>query len=664
MGGAYSVTAGDWNADGRMDLAAGRWFSEGGLEVYVAAESESFHKSADLFEGLRVFLSLQAGDLDGDGRTDIIAGDSPLSLPGQFLLSLFSGDGQGGFRHRPLRSLEQNPQTVLLGELDGDGAIDAVVLGSHLTNQSGDSSSVVHLVRGAGGPEPLATRTFLARSLIQSAALGDMDADGAMDLAVTSWTERTVEAFWNDGKARLAGLVRGAATTGARALATGDLDSDGDPDFAAVEPAAGAVHVFLRRARAFTAERITERVPPSPKALAIGDIDGDRALDIAIAGDFAAGVLWQDGSGEFPSAWSAAAGSTPGQIQLADLDGDGDLDLATGNQVPGSATVGNVSVYFNQGARKLAPARNYASQSDVASFEVADMDQDGDVDLIAGSSATTPPASLLRNQGSGTFAPAEALALEQSVILLQARDWDLDGRTDLLISSGYSIGLMLNLGNGSAFERVNTLLGSIESFDSADLDGDGQLDLVAYYPSELRTARGRGRGGAEYSTGVPLDGGGGHGASGSSPVPGLSSIAHADFDSDGAVDLVVSSLPLMTITVAINRSPPSRVDADGNGVADECETGGARFRRGDTNEDTRTDISDAVWILRFLFLGGEGIRCRKSGDANDDQVVDVSDAVTILGYLFAGAPRLPGPFPGCGVDPTVDDLPCTGQTGC
>ena len=70
------------------------------------------------------------------------------------------------------------------------------------------------------------------------------------------------------------------------------------------------------------------------------------------------------------------------------------------------------------------------------------------------------------------------------------------------------------------------------------------------------------------------------------------------------------------------------------------------------------DISDAIFILSYLFSNGQDPACFDSADANDDGAVDISDAIALLSYLFNGAGDLPEPFGECGVDPTDDKLGC------
>ncbi|MCA8961236.1 MAG: hypothetical protein KDC38_12015, partial [Planctomycetes bacterium] len=91
---------------------------------------------------------------------------------------------------------------------------------------------------------------------------------------------------------------------------------------------------------------------------------------------------------------------------------------------------------------------------------------------------------------------------------------------------------------------------------------------------------------------------------------------------------------------------------------------GTPFTRGDANDDGGFDISDAVYALSYLFSGGPALACDDSGDVNDDGAIDISDPVYALGTLFTGGPPPPAPYPGCGIDPTMDGLTCDSFSNC
>ena len=82
------------------------------------------------------------------------------------------------------------------------------------------------------------------------------------------------------------------------------------------------------------------------------------------------------------------------------------------------------------------------------------------------------------------------------------------------------------------------------------------------------------------------------------------------------------------------------------------------FVRSDINEDTKTDLADVIFVLAYLFQGGESPLCLDAADVNDNGRVDLSDPIFLLGYLFQGGSPPTSPFPEAGLDPTADTLDC------
>ncbi len=98
-------------------------------------------------------------------------------------------------------------------------------------------------------------------------------------------------------------------------------------------------------------------------------------------------------------------------------------------------------------------------------------------------------------------------------------------------------------------------------------------------------------------------------------------------------------------------------------IPDGCD--GIRFVRGDTNQDADINIADAIGVLNYLF-NNAGTLCVDANDVNDSGTVSITDAVNVLCLLFCpGSPPLPpAPYPGCGIDPTIDNLDCQTFPGC
>ena len=93
-------------------------------------------------------------------------------------------------------------------------------------------------------------------------------------------------------------------------------------------------------------------------------------------------------------------------------------------------------------------------------------------------------------------------------------------------------------------------------------------------------------------------------------------------------------------------------------VRSSCTTQ-PQFRRGDANADGRTNLSDGLFVLLFLFSASEGPPCMDSMDVNDTGNINISDAIDLFNFLFVGTAAPPPPFGEfCGPDPTADELGC------
>jgi hypothetical protein len=82
---------------------------------------------------------------------------------------------------------------------------------------------------------------------------------------------------------------------------------------------------------------------------------------------------------------------------------------------------------------------------------------------------------------------------------------------------------------------------------------------------------------------------------------------------------------------------------------------GTKFSRGDANADGIRNITDGIFILNFLFLGGPEPPCRESANTNGDGALNITDGIYILNFLFLGGPAPPAPYPACGRLATESD---------
>jgi hypothetical protein len=453
-----------------------------------------------------------------------------------------------------------------------------------------------------------------------------------------------------------------------------DANGDGDGDLAVLNQLdVPAVTLLTNEGRGtgFVQAAFREGIPRVPRAMAAGDVDGDGDPDLAIAGEFTVAVLRGDG-GSLAAGPELPVGSNPFSVVLSDLERDGDLDLATSNFL-GSGLRDNVTVFRNEGTGTFAAARNFAVGFAPFSLAAADLDGDGFDELMV-SNAGAAAFSVLRNLAGEGFAQAVDVPTLPNPSRIRAADADGDGDADVLVSNESQLAFHANLGPEGLLRGLLVGVNPHLEFELADLDGDGDLDLILAALGQVHI---QGNWGGDRFDGglavinigsaldIPLPLGAGQGGSGDPGPPGASSIAASDLDGDADLDLALAFFDEEKVLILSNVTERARPDVNRNVVPDDCETPSAAvFRRGDAKEDGTLNMTDALIVLRHLFVTGDPLPCRKTADANDDGRVDVSDAIAVLRFLFLGGDGPPAPFPDCGQDPTPDLLECAGYGGC
>ena len=297
---------------------------------------------------------------------------------------------------------------------------------------------------------------------------------------------------------------------------------------------------------------------PGPVALAVGDLNGDDRPDLVTAsskGD-SVRVLLGNGRGGFASGplSRSATGADPASLALADFNGDGKLDVVTGN-----GTDAMISVLLGSGDGgfvsrtdfAVGPAPLLPSPMVVA---VGDFNGDGHPDVVACDQpwGESPwwEAGVLLGDGAGGFAPRIGVpAITASCRDIAVGDFNGDGKQDLVTAFNEPLdeqGAGVLLGDGSGHFSAMTLYSThLEPFAVAvgDLNGDGNEDLVAAETLE-------GTGELEVLLG---DGGGFAGAPGGDVVitnngGPPSGLALGDFDGDGRQD-VASALGMRALVL-------------------------------------------------------------------------------------------------------------------
>ena len=288
---------------------------------------------------------------------------------------------------------------------------------------------------------------------------------------------------------------------------------------------------------------------------AAADIDGDGNTDLAVAGSGfrPISILLGDGTGGFSAAPGSPIwinGQQPLAITAADLNADGNVDLA----VP--TLPDRVVILLGDGASGFSPApeQSVLVGSHPSSVAVADFNGDLKADLAV-ANGESKELSILLGDGVGGFGAASSVPVPMGPQSLAVADLNRDGKPDLAVASRYSPSLTILLGDGlGSFNASHFAVGrGATSVVVADFDTDGKLDVAVANPA---------------SNGVTVrlgDGAGGFREVGDSPFAGPSawSLAADELNGDGKVDLAVGEAGKIEIllqapstpTVARGRTP-------------------------------------------------------------------------------------------------------------
>jgi hypothetical protein len=163
---------------------------------------------------------------------------------------------------------------------------------------------------------------------------------------------------------------------------------------------------------------------------------------------------------------------------VADLDADGDLDLASLNEMTNDLTI-----YFQTGPRQFDGPLRLGGAGVIdggGAFEAVDLEGDGDVDLLCTGAAFGPQLTLFRQEGGGTFAAPVGIGAQVfiSSFGLDVIDLDADGALDIVLGPNEGPIVFYQASDGS-FEAPVLLAPGLISRSIADLDGDGRLDVMA-----------------------------------------------------------------------------------------------------------------------------------------------------------------------------------------
>jgi Domain of unknown function (DUF4347)/FG-GAP-like repeat len=506
----YFITLGDVNGDGKLDLLTA---NNGSNDVSVRLGDGLGDFTGSVNVGSDIDLSPQSvtlGDVNGDGKLDLLTAHSTSNN-----VSVRLGDGLGGFTKSTSVGVGRAPSAITLGDVNGDGKFDLIT--ANVT--SNDVS--VRLGDGLGGFT--GSLDIGVGSLPFSVTLGDVNEDGKLDLIVANYGSSNVSVLLNTTPT----VTVSAGTAPVEEVSNGSftiaLDQPAPVGGLVVNYSlGGTATVGADYSLSQTASTNITAIAPGSFTIAAGQTTATIAVIIVKDGivdpnetiglNILNGDYFRDSATPrfiAASTPDVAVGGVPTSSALGDVNGDGKLDLLTTN-----ASSNDVSVQLGDGLGGFAGNTKVVAGPSPSSITLGDVNRDGKLDFLTVSQGNNDRSGLVSvrlGDGMGGFSGTTDIAIGSVLRSLALGDVNGDGKLDFLTADSSSNTVLVRLGDGlGGFSgSTNVAVGPFPfSVTLGDVNRDGKLDLLTANNSRdsgsVSVRLGDGLGGFSGSTNVDV----------------------------------------------------------------------------------------------------------------------------------------------------------------
>ncbi len=480
--GAYGLATADIDGDGDLDVVASLYYADD-VRWYRNDGSELW-VGHDVDTSLDGAIGVAVADVNRDGKPDVLASGYLADE-----VAWYEQTGASWTKHTVATGLDG--AWALRGvDLDADGDVDVVA-----TARFGDDLVWLENLDGVGG-------AWAAHVVdggfdgARSVAAADLDNDGDLDLVGAAedgddlawWENETIHRRFLLGDQR---TIRDDMSDGA-ATVVADLSRDGKNDVAATMFNDGDVRAWMRfdQAGSLWWETSVDTSCPGAADLAVGDVDGDGDLDLAGVGRTGNSVTWWESSGTALPTWTphqlTSSFTGASAVALADLDRDGDLDLLAGT------SSSKVLAWWENDTGTGSAWTSHVIDTGVGvrDLAVGYVNHDGLLDIVAVAYGDIDQLGIVVvylgfNPDTNAWWEDEVASGLDDTMGVTIADVDRDGHNDIVATYSYwgedEVGWFAGDGSGVTWAWQNlqaTGLLDPRSPHVADLDADGDLDVA------------------------------------------------------------------------------------------------------------------------------------------------------------------------------------------
>lgn len=487
--GSADLEVGDFDRDNDIDIAVcqtGRFWEGNTIEIWSNNGAGTFSRSRILGAGNTGPSGITVADLNGDSWLDIAVAHDRYIEYGNSIAVILS-DGQGGFRSAVASTITSGTNRITAGDLDGDTDIDLAV--GHETNRwtfmrnsgTGTFSSAgafTGIEQGSLPEDPAIHVVDFDRDGDQDVFYGHADSGGFYEGACGFWRNAGGGNFPAPQIIELNWYTRGPSS-----IRTADVTGDDWPDVLIATSTHQWYLIAGNGSGGFTTPQ-RFRCGQNPRSIHAADLDGDTDLEVVVvcAQSMGACVYQNPGDGAFiqpPVIDMTDPGLSPAfptNIQVGDIDGDGDLDLVAGFRADFAEQHG-ITVRRNNGDATFSPIETYSAATYPLEVRLGDIDGDNRPDLVFRESTGVIRSRL--NNGNGSFGPMQTVTSAYVEGVTHLWDVNADGALDIIYSGFFRVEVALNRGNGQFNAPIRTETADfVRKIGMGDFNGDGFPDLL------------------------------------------------------------------------------------------------------------------------------------------------------------------------------------------